>query len=640
MILLSAEIRRKIYDVIMAQETPLGRYGEGASYEDLNVVDFLKLIWDLPAMPSEDNRFRNAEADAHQHMVNNDDWSLEDALLRRFNLLAGEQKYFIKFIEAIVSPEVRGTKDEIEKFVGVINETFSDVDCELAIEGYLGELPCYRLKEGRNHVVHPRDLGVNSLPIYVDEEPQRYPSFKLSQDIWDDYGYKTRYRLYYCVARNQFQQVGQVRIMKRNENETYGKLPSGEISLGKEYCSLGQSIGYYERIKSIFGAQYRDFLYAMRDVALFSQICDEFSDTSAFKHSLLRYQEAEEAFQNAEYFLAGYSPDEPLSFVFKAQLPYYDTEPLNIKFEMGNIQYEDNLNRVMALIGYNGVGKTTVLSQLAECIVQGKDDRFVPRKPIFKKVISASYSIFDKFYNVEGTSFNYTYCGIQKSGGGLMSVEETAQRRVRSIDMMKRPESKRKLYLYLKMLLPKELVEPLFDNDTCEFKEAVYVENSQKYSSGQSMLMNLIIEIVAHIRQNTLILIDEPEVHLHPKGITTFITILNRICKEYSSCCVLATHSAVIIQELLSRNVIVMDRQEDGTPVVRPMRVESLGENLTTITEEIFGRNDVSPYYKRVVKGLVDDYDNIDDVLHLIQNNDVPVSMPLYMLIDKYFSEK
>ena len=107
MIQLLPEVRRAVYDVIMAQQNPLGHYGEGMSYEDLNVVDFLKLIWDLPTMPSQDDRFRNAEADAYQHMVNNDDWTLEEALLRRFNLLAGAHKYFNKFVEVIVSSEVR-----------------------------------------------------------------------------------------------------------------------------------------------------------------------------------------------------------------------------------------------------------------------------------------------------------------------------------------------------------------------------------------------------------------------------------------------------------------------------------------------------------------------------------------------------
>lgn len=639
MIQLSQEIRRTVYDVIMAQQNPLGRYGTGMSYDDLNVVDFLKLIWDLPTMPSQDDRFRNAEADAYQHMVNNDDWTLEEALLRRFSLLAGEQKYFIRFIEIIVSPEVRGTKEDIERFVTAINEALTNVNCELAVQDYVNGKPCYRLMEGKHHDVLPADLSPNTIPIFVDEAPNAYPAFRLTKDTWDDYGYKTNYRLSYYENAGQSYTIGGVKILKRDEVITYGKLPSGVTSFGNAYCSVGQSLSYYVQIKRYLGARYKDFLNAMRDAAVFSQICDEFCDSFGFKNSLLRYPEAEEAFQYAVYKLAGYSINEPISFIFKAELPYCPEGFLNIKFDMGDIQDENNLNRIIALIGNNGVGKTTVLSQLAECIVQEADDRFAPKKPVFKKVISASYSIFDRFFNVTGSSFNYTYCGIQKRDGCLMSPEEVTRRRAESVDLVTRHDRKKKLYDYMKMLLPEELVEPLFD-DSCNFKEEVYMENHTKYSSGQSMLMNLIIEIVANIRQNTLILIDEPEVHLHPKGITTFIAILNKICREFSSCCILATHSAVIIQELLSRNVIVMDRQADGSPVVRLMRVESLGENLTTITEDVFGRSEVSPYYKKIVKKLVDEKNSVEEVLQAIQNNEVPVSMPLYVLIDKYFSEK
>ena len=177
MIDFSAEIRRSVYDAIMAQQYPLGRYGGGMSYEDLNVVDFLKLIWDLPAMRSEDDRFRNAEADAVQHMVNNDDWTLNDALLRRFNLLAGEQKYFEKFVEAIVSPEVRESREEIEYFVSIINDALGSVNCELAIKDYLNGLPCYRLMEGKHHDTLPVDIEPNTIPIFVDREPDEFPAF-------------------------------------------------------------------------------------------------------------------------------------------------------------------------------------------------------------------------------------------------------------------------------------------------------------------------------------------------------------------------------------------------------------------------------------------------------------------------------
>ena len=105
---ISTETRRSIYDKIMSHADFLGVF-QGDNYEDQNIVDFLKMIWDLPAMPSEDSRFKNAEADATQHLVNNDDWELTYTFEQRFNLLAGDTKYFIKFVEACVSPFVRAS---------------------------------------------------------------------------------------------------------------------------------------------------------------------------------------------------------------------------------------------------------------------------------------------------------------------------------------------------------------------------------------------------------------------------------------------------------------------------------------------------------------------------------------------------
>ena len=102
----------------------------------------------------------------------------------------------------------------------------------------------------------------------------------------------------------------------------------------------------------------------------------------------------------------------------------------------------------------------------------------------------------------------------------------------------------------------------------------------------------------------------------------------------------MATHSPVVVQELLSRNVIVMDREQDGSPVIRPMRLESMGENLTTITQEIFGRSNKEPLYIKKIKELVDKYHNMEEVLQEVQNNDVPISMPMYLLLDKMFYEK
>lgn len=627
------EIKRAIYDCINSKEEPLGRYSGNASFEELNVVDFLKLIWDLPSMPSEDSRFRNAEADAYQHMINNDDWTLEYALLTRFNLLVGEDEYFTKYVEAIVSPEVRKSLEEIEDYVKSINSLLKTIRCELAIVDFINQQPYYRLMEGLEHTIPP-DIETNNIPIFIDTERDKFPAFYLETFMWDDFGHKTRYKLWYYSEKNIRQKIGVVKIMNRNNNITYDVLSGKKYMFEDSYCSLGTEISYYQTIRDLLGASYKNFLFAMRDAACFSQICDDFNETRGFRNSLLRDRSAETALNYAIYVLAGFDINIPTTFVFHVIIPYHTQEFLPIKFDFGQLNTQNNLNRTVALIGNNGVGKTTILSQIAECIAKGERDRFAPHQPIFSKVISASYSIFDSFYKIEGSSFNYSYCGIQNKDRSLMSFKDQAKRRRKSIKIINYHDRNKLLCNYLGNLLPKDVINDIFDGE--KFIEEKF--DQLHLSSGQSMLMNLTIEIVANIRQNTLILLDEPEIHLHPKGVTTIITIINKLCNDFSSCCIMATHSSLIIQNLLSRNVIILDREPDGSPIVRPMRVESLGENLTTITDDIFGRGEISPYYLEIVRTLVASKKNLDDILKSIQNNDVPISMSLRILIDKYIS--
>lgn len=317
-------------------------------------------------MPSEDPRFRNAEADATQHLINNDDWDTDYIFEKRFNLLAGDQKYFIKFVELVVSPIVRHDREEMLKYVVSINLAFKPAECELAVEDYLDGEPVYRLKEGLEHEMFPSDLKQNQIPIYADCTPDVFPALQLCEFSWDDFGYKTRYRLYFHESPKKRILLGVVKIMKRGEKVTYGKLPSKFFSLSNEYCSLGQELIYYREIKDMFGTVYKDVLNALRDAACFSKICDEFLDNHIFKISLLREKGADTALQFAQYTLAGVDYDEERSFLFRAKLPYWQEERLSIKFDLGRVEQENNLNRIIAMIGDNGVGKTTVLSQLAK----------------------------------------------------------------------------------------------------------------------------------------------------------------------------------------------------------------------------------------------------------------------------------
>lgn len=360
----SPEVRRNVYNSIVSLGNFYGKYDEGRSYGDLTIVDFLKLIWDLPTMKSEDPHYKNAEGDAVQHIVNNDDWDTNEIFERRFNLLGGDDKYFIKFIEVVVSPSVRHNNQEITDYVNVINKALRPAKYELVVEDYINGLPSYKLKKGLNHPATIRNVENNDIPFFVDSTPSRFPAFEIEQYTWDDYSRKTRYKLFYWKDEDTKKEIGVVKIMKREQDISYGNLPEEFVNLDSEWCSLGQSLGYYKNIKNYLGNSYLGALSALRDAACFSQICDEFINDPIFKVSLLREGDADTALQFAQYTLAGYDYRADREFVYRTNLPYAPNIIVSVRFNFGKVYDRDNLNRIIAIIGNNGVGKTTLLSRV------------------------------------------------------------------------------------------------------------------------------------------------------------------------------------------------------------------------------------------------------------------------------------
>ena len=391
---ISAETRRSIFNKIVSHADFMGVF-QGSNYEEPNIVDFLKMIWDLPAMPSEDPRFKNAEADAKQHLVNNDDWDLTYTFEQRFNLLAGDIIFFVKFVEACVSPFVRSTVDEIMQYVDEINPLLNKDNCELAIEDYINDRPHFIVKPGTGFSFKRKNIESNGIMIYVDNNMDDKPYFCLESVLWDDYGHKTLFKLHYFDHDGNNLIVGRVKICKKGKNKTLDVIPKSFLSLDKNYCSLGQDISYYSNIKRILGEDAMVFLYAMKDAAIFSQISDDFENDLGFRHSLLRDNSADTALNLGRYVLAGFDPDDRVNFTYKTQLAYAPDFGFNIKFDFGKINQEDNFNRVIAIIGENGVGKTSLLSNLAKSMANQQKDCFLPHYPLFTKVVAVSYSMFD-----------------------------------------------------------------------------------------------------------------------------------------------------------------------------------------------------------------------------------------------------
>ena len=96
-----------------------------------------------------------------------------------------------------------------------------------------------------------------------------------------------------------------------------------------------------------------------------------------------------------------------------------------------------------------------------------------------------------------------------------------------------------------------------------------------------------ITQLVELVGERTLVLIDEPEAHLHPPLAASFIRALSDLLVHRNGVALLATHSPVIVQEIPRTCVSLLFRSGGNMEVERP-EIETFAENVGLLTREIF----------------------------------------------------
>lgn len=117
----------------------------------------------------------------------------------------------------------------------------------------------------------------------------------------------------------------------------------------------------------------------------------------------------------------------------------------------------------------------------------------------------------------------------------------------------------------------------------------------REISSGELSLVTAFLGLAAVIENNSLVLIDEPEVSLHPEWQVDYLKLLTRIFDKYQGChFIIATHSPLIVSDMppFSANVISLDRS--GSSPVNDQRYS--GDSIDEILVRAFnvtGKNNL-----------------------------------------------
>lgn len=349
--------------------------------------------------------------------------------------------------------------------------------------------------------------------------------------------------------------------------------------------------------------------------------------------------------------------------------------------------YDNELpSRVVAIIGRNGSGKSTLLARLARVahatpknrkeILSDSLGQITPKNIGFTRLITVSYSAFDSFRlpgvkprsndepdervqiikDVEDGNGRFAFCGLRDIAAelkiqinGEQSESEVHDERVsntllKSIDAS--AEEFANTLLSAKMNGKSNSLnaafecisrDPSFSSDTDEkITVRSLIERNPKrlflgWSTGHKIVMQMLVSIAARTISSSLVLIDEPETHLHPPLLAALMHAIRKILEIEDAFAIIATHSPVVLQETLVRHVYLIRREGSSTRVFAPT-LETFGANISELTTEAFGLNTETNDFYRILDTLVKKFKSLDEIESLFEPYGLSMQARAYVM--------
>jgi hypothetical protein len=107
-------------------------------------------------------------------------------------------------------------------------------------------------------------------------------------------------------------------------------------------------------------------------------------------------------------------------------------------------------------------------------------------------------------------------------------------------------------------------------------------------SPGHKLVLLTLTRLVETVDERTLVLIDEPEAHLHPTLLSMLIRTLSDLLRQRNGVAIIATHSPIILREVPKACVWILRRSGEEVRADRPS-IETFGENVSVLMRDVFG---------------------------------------------------
>lgn len=458
----------------------------------------------------------------------------------------------------------------------------------------------------------------------VDQVPSRVVKDRteeilLVRSTWDDwFKYKTLYTAHVADKEGRVRKLGPVKLafegIGQDHENPLGSTPREPQVLDDSYFSVGQEAEYYANLHGLDRQLREDYLDSVGDLVAKPSRIDGVRGLGVFYDSLSRYVSISTILGEFRRALDG-----------DAELTKYNItyrrEDVELQF---NVDPDSKLSSNMHIvIGSNGVGKSATLQNIVSALINGWDapwedysvvvrDEDGFEEGVFAGVLYVSFSPFDAFVpsaEVTKDGAPVTYLGFGASrevgndtrrtsedvvddrrrhyfeGEGLPEAFADAVESIRSHSGLKRELWDQSLGFLAS--------DPGFDEhrlseDWVNLDSEDLKNRFKSLSDGHKSVALILTLLVESIEERSLILLDEPETHLHPPLLSAFMLAIGNLLRRQNGVAIMSTHSPVTTQEVPASCVNILS-QVGTTRSARRPKLETYGEDVGVLTHEVFG---------------------------------------------------
>jgi predicted ATPase len=430
------------------------------------------------------------------------------------------------------------------------------------------------------------------------------------------------------------------------------------------------SIAEYRRLVRVIGPELTsDVLLAINDIVALvefrpdSDIPQLVTSTPLFQRSFVRSSEAFFAYKNAGPVLRGIGAEEFGRMPSEIQLNFQLAgRPNHHRLQFRFDHKGDLPKRIAVVIGKNGVGKSQSLGQIVRAALSGDEvslregttlgrvsvNRLLAFAPtgewtsVFPAERRKNPKIWYKRFALnrarrprKGNGIadmvlqlarldedSYGFVGVRSRWeiflGAIRAIANWEQIVLENRNkdegpipiVALRPGAEQTSYLVSRGEAEEAAFRTFWSIDPTREPVRLVGDTTYPLSSGEISFVRFAVLASLYVDNGSLLLLDEPETHLHPNFISRFVALLNSLLSATGSAAIIATHSAYFVREVFREQVTVLRSDDTNHVSTESIRLQTFGADVGAISYFVFGEDEPSEVAADVERRLLAAYDS------------------------------